>query len=128
LFLTTTFLGQQGFDLLRQAETDTAKRPHRVEPPVDARLWEDPLAALARYRDRCADAAAASNAAPRTSPGCRPPSGANGLKELFGENPKGLTVIAAMLPGAALIGAEETRRRTRYAVLAGLNSGRLHPR
>jgi hypothetical protein len=120
LFLTTTFLGPQGFELLRQAETDTAKRPHRVEPPVEARLWEDPLTALARYRDRCADSGSA--AAQRSSPGCRPPSDANGLKELFGENPKGLTVIAAMLPGAALVGGEETRRRTRYAVLAGLNA------
>jgi hypothetical protein len=120
LFLTTTFLGPQGFELLRQAETDTAKRPYRAEPPVDARLWEDPLTALSRYRERCADTA--STAAPRISPGCRPPSGANGLKELFGENPKGLTVIAAMLPGAVQIGAEETRRRTRYAVLAGLNA------
>ena len=27
-----------------------------------------------------------------------------------------------MLPGAAQVGAEETRRRTRYAVLAGLNA------
>ncbi|HLM11298.1 MAG TPA: hypothetical protein VK362_02885, partial [Reyranella sp.] len=120
LFLTTTFLGPQGFELLRQAETDTAKRPHRAEPPVDARLWEDPLTALARYRERCADSG--STAAPRTGPGCRPPSDANGLKEFFGENPKGLTVIAAMVPGAALVGGEETRRRTRYAVLAGLNA------
>jgi hypothetical protein len=30
LFLTTTFLGPQGFELLRQAENDTAKRPLRV--------------------------------------------------------------------------------------------------
>src|SRR4029453_11281386 len=120
LFLTTTFLGPQGFELLRQAETETAKRPYRVEPPVDARLWEDPLTALSRYRERCADTA--STAAQRSSPGCRPPSGANGLKEPFGDNPKGLTVVAAMLPGAVQIGAEETRRRTRYAVLSGLNA------
>ena len=120
LFLTTTFLGPQGFELLRQAENDTAKRPHRVESPVEARLWEDPLTALARYRERCADGG--STAAQRTGPSCRPPSGANGLKDLFGESPKGLTVIAAMLPGAAQVGAEETRRRTRYAVLAGLNT------
>src|SRR5215212_977521 len=120
LFLTTTFLGPQGFELLRQAETDTAKRPHRAEPPVDARLWEDPLTALARYRERCADSG--STAAPRTGPGCRPPSDANGLKEFFGENPKGLTIIAATLPGAVQLGAEEARRRTRYAVLAGLNA------
>jgi hypothetical protein len=120
LFLTTTFLGPQGFELLRQAENDTAKRPHRVEPPVEARLWEDPLTALARYRERCVDGC--STAAQRTGPSCRPPSGANGLKDLFGESPKGLTVVAAMLPGAAQVGAEETRRRTRYAVLAGLNT------
>src|SRR5258708_7097069 len=33
----------------------------------------------------------------------------------------GLTVIAAMLPGATFVGSEEARRRSRYAVLAGLN-------
>ena len=50
--------GLHYFDLVRHlSETDTAKRPHWVEPPVDARLWEDPLAALARYRDHCTDAA-----------------------------------------------------------------------
>jgi hypothetical protein len=120
LFLTTTFLGPQGFELLRQAENDAARRPHRVEPPVDARLWEDPLGALARYRERCADAGA--NVAQRSSGGCRTPSDAGGLKEQFGENPKGLTIIAAILPGAPLVGVEEGRRRTRYAVLAGLNA------
>ncbi len=120
LFLTTTFLGPQGFELLRQAENDTARRPQRVEPPVDARLWEDPLAALARYRDRCADAGA--KAGQGNNAGCRPPSDAGSLKEQFGENAKGLTIVAAMLPGAPLVGAEETRRRTRYAVLAGLNA------
>src|SRR4029450_11422326 len=93
LFLTTTFLGPQGFELLRQAETETAKRPYRVEPPVGARLWEAPLTALSRSRERCS--ATASTAAQRSSPGCRPPSGANGLKELFGENPKRLTFGAA---------------------------------
>src|SRR5215212_168646 len=105
LFLGTTFLAPQGFELLRQAETDTAKRPQRVEPPVDARLWEDPLAALARYRGRCADAA--PTVAQRSSPGCRPPADANGLRDLFGETPTGLTIIAATLPGAVQLGAEE---------------------
>jgi hypothetical protein len=120
LFLGTTFLGPQGFELLRQAETDTARRPHWVEPPVDARLWEDPLAALARYRDRCTDAAPPRGQ--RGSPGCRSPADANGLRDLYGKTPTGLTIIAATLPGAVQIGAEEARRRTRYAVLAGLNA------
>ena len=50
LFVSTVFLGQRAFDLLRLGETDAAKQRQLMQPPVEARLWEDPLAALARHR------------------------------------------------------------------------------
>ncbi len=114
-------MARKSFELLRQAESASAKRPQRAEPPVDARLWEDPWR---RWR-------VTANAAPmprrlaaqRSSPGCRPPPGRQRPRgTLLGETPKGLAIIAAMLPGAALLGAEEARRRARYAVLGGLNA------
>ena len=44
------------------------------------------------------------------------------FRQDFKAGAENLTVIAAMLPGAAFIGVEEARRRVRYAVLAGLNA------
>ena len=44
------------------------------------------------------------------------------FRQDFEPGAENLTVIAAMLPGAAFIGVEEARRRVRYAVLAGLNA------
>jgi hypothetical protein len=39
-----------------------------------------------------------------------------------------LTVIAALIPGASFMGVEEARRRTRYAVLAGLGAEGFVPK
>ena len=50
LFLSTTFLGQRAYDLMRLGEGDADKRLQRSQPPVEARLWEDPFSALNRYR------------------------------------------------------------------------------
>ena len=47
---------------------------------------------------------------------------ANGLRDLFGETPTGPDGIRRNAAGAVQLGAEEARRRTRYAVLAGLNA------
>jgi len=52
LFLSTAFLAQDGFDQLRQAEPDASKRKALLPASIDARLWEDPLAALQRHRER----------------------------------------------------------------------------
>ncbi len=124
LFLTTTYLGQHGFEAWRPTDTDTSKRLQLAEPPVEARLWEDPLSALDRHRDKlkgsCPTDGKPADRGP--DPACQigQPLDAAKFKGLFGEGDN-VTLIAAMLPGAALVGSEEARRRARYAVLAGLN-------
>ena len=50
LFVSTSFLAPHGFDLWRQLDGDSARRLQLSEPPVEARLWEDPFAALNRHR------------------------------------------------------------------------------
>ncbi len=137
LFLTTTYLGQHGFDAWRPTDTDTSKRLQLAEPPVEARLWEDPLSALDRHREKpkgpcstdgkpAADGAPVANspsaAARSTDPACQIGQALDAAKfrAQFGKGDS-VTLIAAMLPGAALVGSEEARRRARYAVLAGLN-------
>jgi hypothetical protein len=176
LFLSSTYLAQHGFELWRQPDSD-AKRVQLAEPPVDARLWEDPLGALNRHRQRLKELCPTDTAAvPKTDKSAGPkqatapvPVGGQGgarggtgstkseadksgdgakggdgataqpggqlanpfcgigqpllpttFKEQF-DTGKGVTLIAAILPGGAVVGAEEMRRRSRYAVLAGLN-------
>ena len=54
------------------------------------------------------------------------PLDAEKFRTLFGKGDS-VTLIAAMLPGAALGGSEEMRRRFRYALLAGLNVAGFAP-
>jgi hypothetical protein len=136
LFLSTAFLAPRGFDLLRQAESDAGRQVRLSQPAVEARLWEDPLEALRRHlaklKDLCANttpAAPAGTSVASAVPAGTPSAEAR-CQDGQPETPAtfttkiphgGLTVIAAMLPGATFVGSEEARRRSRYAVLAGLN-------
>ena len=126
LFLSTTFLGQHAYDLMRLGESDTDKRLQRSQPPVEARLWEDPFSALNRYRAKLKELCAGDvgpNGVRRADPRCaRGEESDADFRQHFKDGAENLTVIAAMLPGAAFIGVEEARRRVRYAVLAGLNA------
>jgi hypothetical protein len=120
VFLTTTYLGQRGFDTWRQTDADTGKRLQLTEPPVDARLWEDPLAALDRHREKLKQCA--KDGKPGAEAACQVGQAvdAEQFGKLFGKGDS-VTLIAAMLPGTTLVGLEEMRRRSRYALLAGLN-------
>lgn len=131
LFLSTTYLGQRAFELWRQPDATLGKELRLSEPPVEARLWEDPLEALSRHRQKMKeacrkDASGALSVADKTVESiCQmgQPIEPTGFKALFeaSTGTKEVTLIAVMLPGAALVGADEVRRRLRYAVLAGLN-------
>lgn len=125
LFLSTTFLGQHAFDLLRLAEGDAAKQRQFTQPPVEARLWEDPLAALVRHRAKLKEICPPVGVkdAPPADPRC--PFDAVDSATLQADLARAsgeLTVIAALVPGASFVGVEEARRRIRYAVLGGLGA------
>ncbi|MDN3921710.1 hypothetical protein [Roseateles violae] len=128
-FVASTQLVPRAFEALRPPEKERAQAT-MVEAalPIDARLWEDPFIALRRYEaernDRCEksfkDAAAVQ--------GCK---GADAQRQLpthvvrrmgGGTDAEDTLVLAAMVPGNPFVGAEESRRRTRYAVLAGLQA------
>lgn len=139
LFLSTVLLTPAGFDFLRQSEKDDGKPVQLAQPSVEARLWEDPLEALRRHREKlaklCAEpkAATADAFAPGAMAGSSPglhcqdgqPISPEKFKEQFGRNR--LTIIAAMLPGDTFVGSAEVRRRARYALLAGLNAAGYIP-
>src|SRR6476659_322198 len=113
LWLSTLFLVDRPLDVLRVGEAYDARQIRLLQPPVEARLWEDPFVALKRYRDklkeRCpVDRPFVPYAADPACDGDAPEVGQR------------TTVIAVLMPGDDFVGVEEARRRTRYAVLTGL--------
>ncbi len=81
---------------------------------IEARAWQDPLAAVEAHRrgdahgdDKCANA-------PSDSKHC------NQLKTELAQRPNS-AILAVMVTGGSFSEDVETRRRIRYAVLAGLN-------
>ncbi len=130
IFLSTAFLGQRAFDLWRPAETSVRKHVELPDPPVEARLWEDPLTAMSRFHDRIREACDRAGG-DRAACEARHIATEEVLKErltrlMAGDRVK-VTVMAVLVPGAALVGTEEARRRFRYAVLSGLNREGFNP-
>ena len=129
LFVSTALLGQQAFELWRPADTQARKQLTLPDPPVEARLWEDPLAAAARFREQAREiCAAAGSGAKQCEDAYRVPVKtlqrrlADWLSVEPDRSEGALTIIAAMIPGGRLVGTDEARRRTRHAILAGLNT------
>ena len=102
----------------------------RYEPQdVDARLWQDPFGAVARQREQAARTMkpgqlAAEDARRRTIL----------VDEMVWRLQRGhsqsldeIRVLPVMLPGGPYAEAVESRRRLRYAVLSGLNTGGFVP-
>lgn len=167
LFLSTAFLGPHGFQLLRQSETDTGQRFETAEPQVEARLWEDPMFALHRHREKLraacprrfggtalllktepADQSRTEPPEPKPEPAeqarpDRPAPDANCVdaQAIHAEQFRArvlpdidsrrvddkLTVLAVLVQGGTFLGAGEARRRTRYALLSGLNAAGYVP-
>jgi hypothetical protein len=94
---------------------------------VDARLWQDPFAAVARARERERALLGGSNATKVRKAGTKDLHHANMLARQVLANAqqsidKRVAVLGVMVFGEQFVGAEEYRRRTRYAVLSGLMS------
>lgn len=117
-FFSTALLTQHAFDLLRLSEGDTVKERPLAQPPVEARLWEDPLSAAMRHQDRLNTLCSNSDNRP---PQCPPNNKYGPPLSVFSKADR-VTVIAALLPGSSFVGVEEARRRIRYALLSGLAS------
>ena len=108
---------------------------------VDARLWQDPFGAVAKAREQRSAARAPARA--DTVPGkALRPGGRKGyshqpktLQAVIGEQISGapvelerpLSVLGVMMFGDTAVGADEYRRRTRYAVLSALMSASYTP-
>ncbi|MDR7294855.1 hypothetical protein J2X16_000176 [Pelomonas aquatica] len=129
-FVASTQLVPHAFEPLRPPEKPRAQAPVDSELEVNARLWEDPFAALRRYEAERADRCERfrKQASRELDVDCR-----DGVAEA--RNPRNMLakldrdhdqrlddtlLVLGLLPGADFVGAEEARRRVRYAALAGL--------
>jgi hypothetical protein len=83
---------------------------------IEARQWEDPFSAVAIARR----ATASTKAGSASSPSDDDPHTISRLNVDRLKDPAHVLVVGAMVPGAPYADDIETRRRTRYAVLAGL--------
>lgn len=154
-FIASTQLVPKAFDVLRPPEKERAQAPVSRDLPVDARLWEDPFVALRRYQaerdERCGklglDAAALQRCKGLKPLGDTPDVLRNALLRRWLAEPhrdagvsdaafeqarqaaqtEQTLLLAALVPGHPFVGAEESRRRTRYAVLSGLMSAGFVP-
>ncbi len=122
-----------GVLFIREVPLETTRLPvnepriqqRSVVQDVDARLWQDPFGAVARAREEAykADKDLARKADERRNP--------QRLKDeiatQMARTARAVEVLAVMLPGGPYSENLETRRRVRYAVLAGLNASRLAP-
>lgn len=129
-FVASTQLVPHAFEPLRPAEKARAQTPLDPELEVNARLWEDPFAALRRYETERAERCERfrKQTSKEADVDCREGVAAardprNMLAKLDRDQDLRLDdtlVVLGLLPGADFVGAEEARRRQRYAALAGL--------
>ncbi|MBA1289557.1 hypothetical protein [Pseudomonas japonica] len=121
------------FVLQRQPFVDArpASPPVVTQPPIDARLWQDPFDALARYRASVKDTKEKSGG--KIGDACTymataisdPEELKSGGESLV--NPQPPKVMVALVRGAAYADEIELRRRIRYAILAGFKTSRRVP-
>jgi hypothetical protein len=110
-------------DVLRPAAPDRAIQDDRGFQDVAARLWQDPLAAVAQSaQDEEKDSANAANQSLHSITKFRE-------EVKISEKDKGHAplILGVGLPGAPYAEEAESRRRSRYAVLAALNTAGYVP-
>lgn len=98
----------------RPTDPDYRVEANRGEQDIDARLWQDPFAAVNRQLGEQQDKHKAD--------------GAHSIGSLQSELAERTLVLGVTLPGAPYPEDGEARRRLRYAVLAALHAANYAPR
>ena len=129
-FVASTQLVPHAFEPLRPPEKARAQAPLDPDLDVNARLWEDPFAALRRYEiersERCERVRKQTSVTvdidcrDRVAEVRAPQRLLGKLDRDHDQRLDDTLVVMGLLPGADFVGAEEARRRLRYATLAGL--------
>jgi len=108
-------------DLRPTAEATATGKEYAAPQTVEARLWQDSYAAVDKSRDKSGELDSEQKCQDRSGlevPPCKVP---------LGKNDKDTLVLCVTVPGAPYPEDVERRRRTRYAVLAGLEHAGFVP-
>jgi hypothetical protein len=134
-FVSSTVLVPKAFEILRPPEKDRAQAYSGASLEVDARLWEDPFAAVRRHeadrKERCNSGNKDARECEKTLLAWR--RSPQMLRRQLDDNNDGeidveeTLLMAVLVPGNPFVGAEESRRRTRFALLAGLQAEGYFP-
>jgi hypothetical protein len=121
------FVTHRTLESSRPAQPEIHLEQRTVPQDVDARLWQDPIAAVALAREQAPKAAAGDPA--RTLPSAHSSESVRlALVDLATTvKPKNLFVMAVMVNGGPYAEQAESRRRMRYAVLAALRARGFMP-
>jgi hypothetical protein len=101
--------------------TDARLEEQQAPQEIEARLWQDPIGAVEKFRDRSGTPEAEQKCQASPSPEVPP------CQLPLDKNEKTL-VLGITVPGAPYPEDVERRRRTRYAVLAGLERAGFAPK
>jgi hypothetical protein len=114
---SAVYMGWQKPPLVSSRPTDLGTELHDVRSPqnVDARLWQDPFAAVRRYIDDKRNVGSKSDSIHTI----------DYFREHVHNGPT--LLLAVSMSGAPYPEAAENRRRLRYAVLAGLHVLKYEP-
>jgi hypothetical protein len=116
--VSAVYVGLHGQSLVsnRPSEQGIGTHPIEAAQDIDARLWQDPFTAV-KKDDQGSSPSAKKDDEPRT------------LDHVFLNYTLGspILALAITLPGDPYPEAAETRRRLRYAVLAGLHAEHYAP-
>lgn len=127
-FISSTVLAPRAFDLLRPPENERYQHALDKQRDIEARLWEDPFSVTYKAL-KARDVMGAK--VKGIDPAKRGDAGGVALENLLSERLQTMDehdlVIIALLPGNPFVGAQEARRRTRYALIAGLGAEQLWP-
>ncbi len=120
------FLREAPFQGARPAANEPRIEQNFAQQNIDARLWQDPLGAIERDRERTAQKLGAAVArAAEAGRSDRDLAASIAAKRAI--QVKEIVVLTVMLAGGPYAEYVESRRRTRYAVLAGLNAADYSP-
>jgi hypothetical protein len=98
---------------------------HRAVQDVEARLWQDPFAAVARHRDEHPEALGLGPEGPVES--AIHTHTVDGLRTSIGTRSGSFLVMPLLVFGGRHADEIEARRRVRYAVVAGLGASGFNP-
>lgn len=104
--------------------TESIEKPKLMSASVEARLWQDPISAVRRHRREYKEKDPRANSAlfgdePRTF--CKE------IQKLLLDEGKKILILPVMVPSGSSVEDYETRLRSRYAVLAALDSAGYNP-